>query len=83
MNESLKPAAAAVDAAPIRKLCPEKLVKLAPTCERASRKCEIGWVLLNGVPSQNMNNGPGVDGRIDRYANTAATGHRVVPVRPK
>ena len=64
-------------AAPIRKLWPEKLAALTPACERAFRKCEISWALFSGVPSWNINNGPGVDGRIDRYANTTTTGHRV------
>jgi hypothetical protein len=66
MNESLKPAFAAVDAAPIRKLWPEMLVTSTPICERASRKWETSCTLLSGEPSWNINNGPGVDGRIAR-----------------
>lgn len=63
IKESLKAATAAVDATPIQKLWPEKLVTLTPTCERASCKCEISWDLLSEVLSWKINNGPGVDGQ--------------------
>ena len=66
MNESLKPTMAAVDTVPIRKLWPEKLVTSTPICARASRKCEMRWTQLSGVPSWNINSGPGVDGWIAR-----------------
>ena len=51
MNESLKLAYAAVDAAPIWKLWSEKLVTLILTCEGASHKWETSWTLLSGEPS--------------------------------
>ena len=45
MKESLNPAFAAVDAAPILKLCPETLLTSIPTCERASCRRVISAIL--------------------------------------
>ena len=66
MKESLKPAFAAVEAAPIRKLWPEKFVASSPILCRASLRFETRVALLRGVPFWKMNKGPGVGGRSAR-----------------
>ena len=80
MNESLRPACAAAEAAPMRKLWPEVF---SPACDKASRMDVTRCARDNGVPSWSTNSGPGFDGRTDRYPRTAATGHKVSPVLPR
>ena len=46
-----------------------------PACDSASRTCVTSRARESGAPSINMKRGPGLGGRIARYANSETTGH--------
>ena len=80
--ESSIPALAAVVAAPIRKLCPAKLLYGRSAASKAVLTCCVNFALHNGFPPLNLKNGPGVAPRIAIYASMAVTGHNLQPVLP-
>ena len=62
--ESGRPACAAADAAPMRKLCPLNDETSRPAEESAVRTAVTKVSSDRGAPELSKNNGPGVDGRI-------------------
>ena len=82
INESESSAAAATDAAPMRKQWPKYPWTLIPAWLRAKHTAATRYTRVSGVPFSLMNSGPGVWGRTARYASNAATGHIGPPVRP-
>ncbi len=72
MKVSLRPAREAVEAAPIRKLCPVYCVASTHALDSALRTCVTSLSLDSGEPSSKRKGGPSLDGRIARYPSTAA-----------
>ena len=83
MRESLRPALAAAEAAPIRKLCPLNRDASNPATINACRKECTRRGRESEEPSLKMKSGPRVVGLMARYARTAETGQRISCVRPK
>lgn len=82
MKESLSPALAAVVAAPIRKLWPLNEESSIPADLKAWRNDWTRRGRERVAPSWNTKSGPGDEGRMAKYPNIAATGHKVSPVAP-
>ena len=82
MVESSTPCWAAVVAAPILKLCPEKGFGSIPADIRAFLTSVTKRGLVRGLPSWKMNRGPGLLPLITMYANKAETGQRGLLVQP-
>ena len=80
--ESSIPALAAAVAAPIRKLCPAKLLYGRPTAIRASLTLATNLGFVKGDWLANLKNVPLLEPRTTTYAVTASTGQSVSPVRP-
>ena len=79
---SPSPRAAAVVAAPLRKLCPVYPSAEMPLLLNAFW---VSWTkrgLVSGFPSWRQNNGPSVLPLFPKYASIAPTGHSLLPVRP-
>ena len=75
------PLAAAVEAAPILKLCPACFGSI-PASSNSSRNFVVNLLSVKGVLSLKWNNRPGAVPRTIRYFNKAETGQRELSVLP-
>ena len=70
-------------AAPIQKLWMLNWDESICSSSNALSRALLKACLVNHLPLENRNNGPGVLPRLDRYCTRACTGHTAWPVFPK
>jgi len=80
---SAMPAALAEVAAPMQKLWVLNLVSSRPACFKVVDRRVLKHFLVSGVPSEWVNNGPGVLPWTAKYGSKAFTGHTAESVRPR